>query len=231
MPRFFPFPFQRSLLLPLVASLGLSAGTASALQIEASDLPSLATEVDLGFALVKAKGGPFIHENTGGFLTAGISGGLEGGEIDLAMEAIVFKFTEPQIVTELVLGNLFAAGEHDDIHDEKALVRVNFAAGGSAAYVLELNGGLAASFTGGATVTTVSPGLFGSAGVFAIANPFGSAAVTSVTLLAVGSSTPQDMRNNDYGFVSLEATVVPEPSSLALVCIGLTGLLVAGRRR
>lgn len=219
----------RSLLLAGSALLAFSlAPSAQAVTISSSDLPSGESFVDLGFASASAGAGVFAHKVEAGFDSVGVLGGWEGGEIDLAgPESITFAFDTPQVVTELVLANLYAAGEHDDVADEQALVRVTFADDSTGDYVLALSGAYDASFTGGATVTNVSPGLFGDGGAWSIANPFGNLAVKQLELLAIGPDSPTDMRNNDYGFLSL--TVVPEPGSLVLLSIGLAGLAFAGR--
>jgi hypothetical protein len=223
----------RTLLLSLstVLGLGLAPMSAGAFTINASDLTGNQSSVDLGFATVSAAPGVFAHKSSSGYDVVGVGGGLEGGEIDLASEAIEFSFSEAQIMTELNLGLLFVAGEHDDAYDEQALVRVSFADGSSADYVLAVIDATTASWTGGGVVTNLSPATFGDAGVFSISNPFGTAAVSAITLLPTGPALPEDMRNNDYGFVSLSTRPVPEPGTLVLMSAGLAGLAMSGRKR
>jgi hypothetical protein len=223
----------RTLLISLSAVLGLGLApiSAGAFTIGASDLTSNQSSVDLGFATVSAAPGVFAHKSVAGYDVVGVAGGYEGGEIDLASEAIDFHFATAQTMNELSLGLLFAAGEHDDAYNEQALVRVSFADGSSADYVLAVVDATTATWSGSGSVTTLSPATFGNAGVFSISNPFGTAAVNGITLLPIGPALPANMRNNDYGFVGLSTTPVPEPGTLVLMGMGLAGLAMSGRKR
>lgn len=225
---------SQKLLLSLSAALGLALGSApaSALTVTAADLPNYTPSVDLGDVLVTGIGGPFAHKTVGGFDMVGILGGWEGGEIDLSVpEGILFEFDTAQIVTELQIGALFAALEEDDLYDEQALIEVTFADNTTASYVLAVTGGTSAAWSGLGTVSNVSPVTTGNGAVWSLANPFGSAAVTSLTLSPIGPDVPENFRNNDYSFVSLSTVVVPEPGTLAMMGFGLTGLAIFGRRR
>lgn len=223
----------RTLLISLstVLGLGLAPMAAGAFTINGSDLTVYQSSVDLGFATVSATPGLFAHKSVAGYDVVGVSGGYEGGEIDLASESIAFHFTEAQTMTELNLGLLFVAHEQDDAYNEQALVRVAFADGSSADYTLSVIDATTATWSGSGTVTNLSPATFGSAGVFSISNPFGNAAITGITLLPTGPALPADMRNNDYGFVGLSTRPVPEPGTIVLMSMGLAGLAMSGRKR
>jgi hypothetical protein len=221
-----------------IATLGLGAGLAlspigaSALTINAGDLTAGTNAVDLGFAKVNASPDNFAHKSVAGYDVVGVHGGYEYGEIDLARESIGIMFTEATVVSDLSLGLLFVRGEHEDVLVEVAGVDVVFADGTTGSYSLQVLDGLTASWNGSTTgVTNLSPALFGGAGVFSVANPFGDAAVKSISLIGQGLASPLDYRNSDYGFVSLSGTPVPEPGTVSLISLGLGGLGFAGRKR
>lgn len=224
---------SRKLLLSLsaVIGLGLAPMSAGALAITSADLPVYTNAVDLGFAQVTATPTVFAHKLVGGYDVVGVSGGYEGGEIDLANEAIDFYFTSPTILTQLSVGALFAQSEQDDLYNEQALITVYDVAGNASSYVLSVTGATTADWSGSGSVSNVSPATFGNGAVWSLSMPFGTAAISRLTLSAIGPDQPTDFRNNDYGFVSLSGREVPEPGTVALMGVGLAGLAVAGRKR
>jgi hypothetical protein len=217
--------------LGLAAGLALAPAGAGALTITSADLPSGVAFVDLGFASVASGPGDFTHKVIAGYDVAGVLGGYENGEIDLADEYMTITYDEAQTITSLDLGLLFAAFEEDDLYNEQALVIATLADGSTLSYTLAVTGGTTASWSGPGTVTNVSPATFGNAAVWSLANPFGAAAVTAVRLEGSGPALPADYRNNDYGLVSIASTPVPEPGTLSLMGVGLAGLALAGRKR
>ena len=224
--------FSKKLLgtLAVGAGLALAPMGASAVTITAADLPSGLNAVDLGFATVTANPGTFTHKTEAGYDIAGVAGGYENGEIDLADESMVIHFTDATYVTSLDLGLLFAAGEQDDILNEVASVLV-YIGQDVFEYTLSVVDGTNAIWSGPGAVTNISPAIFGGAAVWSITNPFGDTAVNAIRLQGSGPPTPTDYRNNDYGLVSLNGRPVPEPGTVMLMSMGLAGLGVAGRKR
>lgn len=220
-----------------IATLGLGAGLAlapmgaGAVTITSADLPSGTNFVDLGFATVASAPGEFTHKTIAGYDVAGVLGGYETGEIDLADESMTITYGTAQNVSSLDLGLLFAALEEDDLYNEQALVTVTLADSSTVSYTLSVIDGTTASWSGPGTVVNVSPATFGNAAVWSLSNPFGGAAVTSVRLEGSGPVLPTTYRNNDYGLVSITSRPVPEPGTMSLLAAGLTGLALAGRKR
>lgn len=216
--------------LTLGAGLALAPIGASALTITSADLPSGETSVILPGATVSASPGVFVHKTIAGYDMAGILGGYENGEIDLDDEAMTFQFDAPSVVNTLDLGALFAAVEEDDLYNEMAKVTV-YVGELVYEYTLSVMDGTNAIWSGSGTVSNVSPATFGNAAVWSITNPFGDLAIDAMVLSGIGPDAPTDYRNNDYGFVSLSATPVPEPGTVSLMALGMAGLGFAGRKR
>jgi hypothetical protein len=211
-------------------ALGLSGQAANALTISATDLTPGASNVVVSGANVSAVGGTFSGKSASGVYGVGVGGGYTDAEIDLAGEGIRFVFEGPLTVTSLDLTFLFAAPAWFDSANEVA--KVSFVSGGTTyEATLTVTGDTTAtwSFGGGGAVTNLSIANQTGAALWSIANPFGQLAVSELTLLPTDANGTSNASNADYAFAGLVG--VPEPTTLALLLLGLGGLAVGSRFR
>jgi hypothetical protein len=188
-------------------------------------------------ASMTSVGGNFTEVVANGTTTTviGVSTGFVANEIDLDGERITLNFGPTgAVVNEVILGLLYLEGEWGGAADEAARLITN---PGTVCDNGSTTSPCIFSATGvwrGATanVTQLSAPLEGSGGIFRIANPFGSALISTLDFLPAPISG-QGGANSDFGIVSIRytTTAIPEPGTLLLVGLGTLGLALAGRQR
>lgn len=205
---------------------GLCAFSLFADQILYNQLTTGASSVTIsGYATVTASGGTFDEKTWDNVTGTGVKNGLVDGEID-EKEAITISFVNPQDIDQFQVAFLYDAGVCGDSKDEFAVVYDD-----GTKNILQLTGstGTTATWSGAGTVTCISPGANGGAGLFEVTNPFGTKAISSITFGADPSATSAS--GADYAFEEIKTHSVPEPSSLSLILIGISSLIGFGITR
>jgi hypothetical protein len=233
-----------TLLAPLAATALLAAGTAHAAMITEANFTvgastastSLGGGVTLNWSLLPA-GSTFQKKSGGGYTGVGISG-KTAGEIDLDEYLNATASGGAFTIDALVLGLLFDGPEFGDFQ-EVAQVTATLAGGGTISGTLtntyQSSGPDAAVWSlPGGTVGNLSPSVNGSGAVWRVVNPFGSAALTSLSFTARPGTCGSGLgcsNQSDYTLVKLVANPVPEPATIGLLAAALLGAGVAARAR
>lgn len=174
-------------------------------------------------------GGSFASKTLEGVTAVGVSGGAGGAEIDVG-QGMWAAFADFRNVASLSIAFLFDGPEHNEVNE----VAKVFLLGTSSWGHLTATGPTTASWSfSDGVVTNVSAATLGGAGVWTIANPFGSAAGTGLFFGALegvpGADCPGCSNQSDYALLSV--TAVPEPSTYALMLGGLLAVGSVMRRR
>ncbi|MCU0226801.1 MAG: PEP-CTERM sorting domain-containing protein [Bryobacterales bacterium] len=196
-----------------------------------------------GIGITSNPGGPncksksYTDPSSGTVFGLGVSGGRTGDEIDFR-ESIKLDFGPGPGATvnsfEIIV--FFNGPEFNDPR-EKGILAVVFANGTESEFYFEADAqpsttGLSSNL--GGSWTNRSPMTSAGAGWFEFTNPFGDQAVRSLKFLSV--DRPTSSNNSDYALKNLAYTTavtepVPEPTTYALMGLGLLGLAVMRRRK
>lgn len=159
----------------------------------------------------------------------GVVGGGAGPEIGLD-EKITISFDKPMIFDYLTLGLLFDGPEYGDPFEIAGALATNWE-NDTELFTLTVTSATNATWDGFAgTVTNISPADLGTAGIWRIDNPFGRAAVTSVSLQPLTSSLGSGVGDQDSDFGLVAFGVPDNGATLALLGLALSSLAFFRRK-
>ena len=178
--------------------------------------------------------GYFMKKSQAGHTGVGVAGGRTSGELDLN-EAIIGNFSSQMLFDSFTLGLLFDGPEYGDVNE---VARVSIFDGSSWLMgTLTAIGSLEATWTFGGSstsVTALSPSTDGQGAVWKVENPFGTTLGSRIALGAqqgvCGKAGGACNNQSDYTLNQISYSAVPEPSSIALLAIGMIGLGITRSR-
>jgi len=214
------------------AALLAAAAASHAGTVLGTSLLSGSKSIDTGITASLSGSSSLCAKTVHGVSAVGVTGGASGCEVDIG-ESMTLSFSSAVRVSGVNLAFLYDGPEYKDVN-EKAQLTATLAGGGSFIATLVATGTNVALASNG-TVANIEKANAVDAGQWLWSNPFGNAAVTSITFrsLAGAPASSCHVCNNqsDYSLYSVTAAV-PEPQTLPLLAAGLGIVsLVASRRR
>lgn len=183
-------------------------------------------------AVFSATGGDLVLKTYYDVNGVGVSDGYSGTEID-AGETVDVAFTSPVKVSSFQLTYLYDGPEFGDVQ-EKAQVTATFADLTKVSYSLTALFPNTYAWTGLGTVVNPNPNIDVNGGMWTVNNPFGDAEIKSLSFTPLEGVCAASLTCNnpsDFTVSNVITAPVPEPSTYAMMLLGLGGLSLVARRR